>query len=127
MPSWAREVGAVTLFVEDLDAARDFYVRAFDQPVHFSDDDSVVFRVGTLLVNLLRQEAVPELIAPAPMAPADAGVRQQLTVRVDDVDAVCAHLREVGVELVNGPVDRPWGPRTACFRDPAGHLWEIAS
>ncbi|MDQ3782600.1 MAG: VOC family protein, partial [Actinomycetota bacterium] len=28
--------------------------------------------------------------------------------------------------LLNGPVDRPWGVRTASFRDPAGHIWEIA-
>jgi uncharacterized glyoxalase superfamily protein PhnB len=27
---------------------------------------------------------------------------------------------------VNGPVDRPWGRRTAAFADPAGHAWEVA-
>ena len=31
-----------------------------------------------------------------------------------------------GVELLNGPMDRPWGIRTAAFADPAGHIWEIA-
>ncbi len=31
-----------------------------------------------------------------------------------------------GVKLLNGPVDRPWGPRTATFADPAGNIWEIA-
>jgi catechol 2,3-dioxygenase-like lactoylglutathione lyase family enzyme len=31
-----------------------------------------------------------------------------------------------GVELLNGPIDRLWGIRTASFHDPAGHLWEIA-
>jgi uncharacterized glyoxalase superfamily protein PhnB len=30
------------------------------------------------------------------------------------------------VELINGPIDRPWGMRTACFADPDGHVWEIA-
>jgi uncharacterized glyoxalase superfamily protein PhnB len=35
-------------------------------------------------------------------------------------------LKRRGAELVNGPMDRPWGIRTASFRDPAGHLWEIA-
>jgi uncharacterized glyoxalase superfamily protein PhnB len=23
-------------------------------------------------------------------------------------------------------MDRPWGIRTASFRDPGGHIWEIA-
>jgi len=39
----------------------------------------------------------------------------------------CATLKERGVELLNGPMDRPWGPRTASFRDPSGQIWEIAS
>jgi uncharacterized glyoxalase superfamily protein PhnB len=24
-------------------------------------------------------------------------------------------------------MDRPWGIRTASFRDPGGHIWEIAN
>jgi uncharacterized glyoxalase superfamily protein PhnB len=30
------------------------------------------------------------------------------------------------VSLLNGPIDRPWGMRTATFADPDGHIWEIA-
>jgi uncharacterized glyoxalase superfamily protein PhnB len=55
-----------------------------------------------------------------------AGSRVQFTIDVDDVDAMCAELASRGVELLNGPMDRPWGIRTAAFRDPAGHIWEIA-
>jgi uncharacterized glyoxalase superfamily protein PhnB len=39
---------------------------------------------------------------------------------------MCAELASRGVTLLNGPIDRPWGIRTACFQDPAGHIWEIA-
>jgi uncharacterized glyoxalase superfamily protein PhnB len=60
------------------------------------------------------------------VATRDAGARLQLTITVDDVDALCAELSRRGVELLNGPMDRPWGIRTASFRDPAGHIWEIA-
>ena len=31
------------------------------------------------------------------------------------------------VEDREGPMDRPWGIRTASFRDPGGHIWEIAT
>jgi uncharacterized glyoxalase superfamily protein PhnB len=48
------------------------------------------------------------------------------TLAVDDVDAMCAELIGRGVELLNGPMDRPWGIRTASFRDPGGYIWEIA-
>jgi uncharacterized glyoxalase superfamily protein PhnB len=50
----------------------------------------------------------------------------QFTIEVDDVDAMCATLQQRGVELLNGPMDRPWGIRTASFSDPGGHIWEIA-
>jgi uncharacterized glyoxalase superfamily protein PhnB len=49
----------------------------------------------------------------------------QLTIGVDDVDALCERLTARGVTLLNGPMDRPWGIRTASFTDPAGHIWEI--
>ena len=123
---WPGPVSAITLFVEDLSAAKEFYARAFSLRTYFEDEDSAVFRFGTTLINLLRTEAVPELIEPAPVAPADAGSRFQLTLEVDDVDATCAWLAANGIELLNGPVDRPWGVRSASFRDPAGHIWEIA-
>ena len=49
------------------------------------------------------------------------------TIAVDDVDAMCdSRSRARGVEILNGPMDRPWGIRTASFRDPGGHIWEIA-
>jgi catechol 2,3-dioxygenase-like lactoylglutathione lyase family enzyme len=124
---WASGIDAITLFVEDLPTAREFYRRAFGLPIHFEDENSAVFRFGATLVNLLRVEEAPELVAPATVAAPDAGVRYQITVGVDNVDAACSQLRERGVELLNGPVDRPWGIRTASFRDPAGHIWEIAS
>jgi catechol 2,3-dioxygenase-like lactoylglutathione lyase family enzyme len=119
-------VGAITLFVEDLPRSRSFYEDVFGLPVVFEDDASVVFKFGATLVNLLKTEAAQELIEPAAVASRDDGSRFQLTVEVDDVDATCAELAERGVELLNGPMDRPWGVRTASFRDPGGHIWEIA-
>jgi lactoylglutathione lyase len=124
--AWPNGIGAMTLFVEDLGRAKAFYEAAFGLPVTFEDDDSVVFRFGGTLVNLLRTSAAGELVAPANVASPDAGVRCQLTIDVADVDAVCAALAQRGVALLNGPMDRPWGVRTAAFRDPGGHVWEVA-
>lgn len=123
---WPGAISAVTLFVEDLEAARRFYVEVFGLPVFYEDESSAVFKFGETLVNLLKATEAPELIEPAPVASPDAGVRFQFTLGVDDVDAMCDELRRRGVELLNGPIDRPWGIRTASFRDPGGHVWEIA-
>jgi catechol 2,3-dioxygenase-like lactoylglutathione lyase family enzyme len=124
--AWPRGIGAITLFVEDLAEAKRFYQDVFQLPVAFEDDNSTVFKFGDTLVNLLKLSEAPALVAPADVAPRDAGVRFQFTLGVDDVDAMCKELEQRGVELLNGPMDRPWGIRTASFRDPGGHIWEIA-
>lgn len=123
---WPGQIAAITLFFEDLEAARAFYADVFGLPVVFEDEDSTVFRFGGTLINLLRAGEAPDLVAPAPVAPPAAGVRFQFTLGVDDVDAMCEWLSGRGVTLLNGPIDRPWGIRTASFRDPGGHIWEIA-
>jgi catechol 2,3-dioxygenase-like lactoylglutathione lyase family enzyme len=124
--AWPKAIGAITLFVEDLAVARQFYLDVFGLPVMFEDDDSVVFDFGNTLINLLKTSAAPELVEPALVASRDAGSRFQLTINVADVDVTCAELARRGATLLNGPMDRPWGVRTATFMDPAGHIWEIA-
>jgi catechol 2,3-dioxygenase-like lactoylglutathione lyase family enzyme len=124
--SWPGAVGAITLFVPDLDAAKRFYLEVFGLPVKYEDDNSAVFDFGNTIINLLQDSAAHALIAPAPVADPANGSRLQLTIGVDDVDAMCAELTSRGVELLNGPMDRPWGIRTASFTDPGGHIWEVA-
>jgi catechol 2,3-dioxygenase-like lactoylglutathione lyase family enzyme len=126
MSEWPGAIAAITLFQEDLAAAKRFYQEVFALPIVFEDASSAVFKFGDTLVNLLAAEEAPSLIAPAKPGTGDAGTRFQLTLAVDDVDAACKELRAKGVELLNGPMDRPWGIRTASFRDPGGHIWEIA-
>ena len=126
MGSWPGPIDAITLFVEDLAAARTFYAEVFGLPVYFEDENSAVFNFGNAVINLLSITEAPSLIAPAAVASAEAGSRFQFTIGVDDVDAMCADLVARGVTLLNGPMDRPWGIRTASFKDPAGHIWEIA-
>lgn len=113
-------VSAITLFVDDLAAARDWYARAFGLPEYFSDDVSCVFQFGDTLINLLQITEAPELIAPATVGDRDAGARSQFTVEVDDLDAAVVALGVAGIPVLNGPIDRPWGVRTAAFADPIG-------
>jgi catechol 2,3-dioxygenase-like lactoylglutathione lyase family enzyme len=123
---WPGGIAAITLFVEDLDAAKGFYGDVFELPVAYEDENSAVFMFGETMINLLKVSEAPGLVAPAKVASHDAGVRFQFTLAVDDVDATCERLKAHGVELLNGPMDRPWGIRTASFYDPGGHIWEIA-
>ena len=126
MTAWPGPISAVTLFVEDLEVAKRFYRDVFGLPIHYEDEASAVFNFGNTLINLLIAGEARSLIEPAAVAGPGSGARYQFTITVDDVDATCAELTARGAELLNGPMDRPWGIRTASFQDPAGHIWEIA-
>jgi catechol 2,3-dioxygenase-like lactoylglutathione lyase family enzyme len=117
MDSWLTSVDVITLFVDDVERAKAFYFKVFDLSTVYED----------LTINLLKSSEAPELIAPATVAPAASGSRFQFTVQVDNVDETCAELATRGVTLLNGPIDRPWGIRTASFSDPDGHVWEVAN
>lgn len=119
-------VGAITLFVEDPQRSKMFYEEVFGAPAIYEDESSVAFRFDNLIVNLLAQPAAQELIEPGKVGAAVDGARFQLTIWVDDADAICEQLATPGVELLNGPMNREWGMRTASFTDPDGHIWEVA-
>ena len=120
----SRSIRAITLFVEDLQVAKRFYQEVFGLPVIFEDANSAVFEFGSTLVNLLKIEAAAPLVEPASVGDREAGARFQLTVEVDDVDAMCAELTARGraAQRADGPpVGSPnrelHGPRGAHLGD----------
>ena len=123
---WHTGISAITLFVEDLPGTKQFYENVFGLPIFYEDGNSAVFKFENTLINLLKITEADELISPAKVAGQEAGSRFAFTITVGDVDAMCVELAARGVKLLNGPMDRPWGIRTASFMDPAGHIWEIA-
>ena len=119
-------IEVITLFVDDIAEAKAFYRTVFEAGTIYEDAVSQVLDFQGLWVNLLQCEQAPQLVEPLPVAPSAAGSRMLLTIRVADVDTVCDRLKARGIALLNGPVDRPWGRRTAAFADPSGHVWEVA-
>lgn len=119
-------IEVITLFVEDIAEAKAFYRKVFEAEVIYEDAVSQVLKFEGVMVNLLQETQAPQLVEPASVASAKAGSRVLLTIRVADVDTTCHVLESRGVTLLNGPVDRPWGRRTAAFADPSGHVWEVA-
>ena len=119
-------IEAITLFIDNVQRSKDFYSEVFGADVIHEEEAAVVFKFENTLINLLQVKSAPDLIAPAIVADQAAGARYQFTIPVGNVDEVCAQLETRGVKLLNGPMDRPWGSRTASFTDPDGHIWEIA-
>ena len=126
MADFPNAVEVVTLFVDDIAATKAFYQAAFNPHEVYADAVSSVLKFDGLMINLLQSTEAPQLVEPIPVAAARSGARALFTIKVADVDAVHAELQRRGVVFLNGPIDRPWGRRTAAFADPSGHAWEIA-
>jgi len=51
--------------------------------------------------------------------------RTWILVWVGDVDVHFARAAAAGAEIVERPVDKPWGLRRYMARDPEGHVWQF--
>jgi catechol 2,3-dioxygenase-like lactoylglutathione lyase family enzyme len=54
------------------------------------------------------------------------GVLPMIIFRVGDLDAVFEKVRASGAEVLQEPMDQPWGPRDSAFRDPSGNMVRIS-
>jgi catechol 2,3-dioxygenase-like lactoylglutathione lyase family enzyme len=54
------------------------------------------------------------------------GVLAPIVFRAGDVDAAFEKLRASGAEVLQEPIDQPWGPRDCAFRDPSGNMVRIS-
>lgn len=67
-------------------------------------------------------------------SPAEGDALQELLVkgalpmavfRADDLDAAFERVRATGAEVLQEPIDQPWGPKDCAFRDPSGNMVRI--
>lgn len=117
-------IAQVTLVCDDLPAALAFYRDLLGAEELYADDAWIVVRLAGFLVTIVSAGEGARLVSPVELGD-DPGRRALLTVEVGDLDDAADRLAGAGVVLLSEPTARPWGPRTATFADPAGHLWEI--
>jgi predicted enzyme related to lactoylglutathione lyase len=120
--------------VNDVDESIAFYKDALGLDVQ-NDVSSGKYRWVTL-----GSEAQPELgiVLSEPHAgrsPADGDALQELLTKgvlpmlvfsSDDLDATFERVRASGAEVLQEPIDQPWGPRDCAFRDPSGNTVRIS-
>jgi lactoylglutathione lyase len=120
------EVGAIILFVADLARSKAFYRDVLGLDVEFEDDESVGFKIKGLAFIVLRVDRARVQLQGEPTATPRSAATAFLTTFTGDVDALHTDLAERGIDFFQDPADQPWGVRTAYFKDPDGHVWEIA-
>jgi len=120
--------------VSDVDEAVAFYRDGLGLEVR-NDVASGGFRWVTL--GSADQSGV-EIVVSEPHAgrsQADGDAMQELLTKgqlpmlifaTDDLDATFERVRQTGAEVLQEPIDQPWGPRDSAFRDPSGNTVRIA-
>lgn len=119
-----------SLYVDDLARARKFYQRYFDLQVLHADARMCAYAAGdTVLLLFQRREGLTPVEMPHGSIPAHDGDGPLHVAFAIDADALAAwekELAESGVPI-EGRVRWPRGGDSIYFRDPDGHLIELAT
>jgi uncharacterized glyoxalase superfamily protein PhnB len=121
------------LEVNDHEAALAFYQDALGMEVR---QDVAMEDARWLTVGPASQPELGIVLQTAGVArpPEDAQVLRELLAKgslsglvleTDDVDATFERLRASGAEVLQEPIDQPYGPRDCAFRDPSGNQVRI--
>ncbi len=117
----------VTLGVDDLERSRSFYgsLGWRGQTVQ----ETVFFQAGALVVVLWSRSALADDagVQDRPGERGFGGMALAHNVRSRaDVDAVVAAAQSAGAQVTRSPADTFYGGYAGYFRDPDGHVWEVA-
>ena len=125
---WPMEqrVSLITLGVRDLGTARRFYERLGWQGQEV--EETVFFQAGGQAVVLWGRD---ELAADSGIDDdgrcSFGGIALAHNVRsADEVDDVIAQAAGAGAAITRAPAETFYGGYAGCFRDPDGHVWEVA-
>ncbi len=112
----------VIQYVASLGRSMTFYRDVIGLKVRIEGDGYVEFEMDNTKFSLFERSKLPELIG------LDAGKAPcgEIGFIIDDVAAEAERLKELGVEILTGPMDRPWGERTLHISDPDGNVIEFA-
>lgn len=120
-------ISMITLGVRDLAAAIDFYQNGLGFPRMDSPPEVAFFTLNGSWLGLFGREALAADAQVSAEGSGFAGFALAHNVASEgEVDAVVAQALAAGATLVKAPQPVFWGGYSAYFKDPDGHLWEIA-
>jgi catechol 2,3-dioxygenase-like lactoylglutathione lyase family enzyme len=118
------------LYVDDLDRAAAFYAELFELAPLYADERLCAFAVGTSVLLLFRRGAsLATMTMPGGTIPPHDGsgpVHVAFAIAAEELAPWEVRLRDRGI-TVEGRTDWRRGGRSIYFRDPDGHLLELAT
>lgn len=126
--SLSPRLSLLTLGVTDLARARSFYEKAFGWTASSaSQEDVVFFKTDGAIVALFPRHLLAQDAGVPAYGEGFSGATYAFNVaEKSEVGKVVYRAEAAGAKITKPPQDAFWGGHTAYFRDPEGHLWEIA-
>ncbi len=125
-----QRISLVTLGVEDLDRAREFYERLGWRRSIEDAPGIVFFQAGGIVFSLYPREDLARDANIAPEAGGGTGVGSVAlahnTRTREEVGTVMAEAEAAGATILKPAEDAFWGGYSGYFADPDGHPWEVA-
>lgn len=123
-----QRLSLVGLGVRDLERAKRFYVDGLGwRPSSASTDQICFIQLGGIALALYSWDALAEEAGLEAEGSGFRGVTLAHNARSrEDVDAVLELAEKAGAEITKPAEDVFWGGYSGYFRDPEGHLWEVA-
>lgn len=117
----------ITLGVKDLQKSIEFYQKGLGFPRHGDDESVAFFSLNGTWLGLYGRDALAE---DAQVSSEGSGFNS-FTIAHNleseaEVDAVFQEAVAAGAEPVKTPQKVFWGGYSGYFKDPDGHLWELA-
>lgn len=120
-------ISMITLGVRDLAAAVRFYEQGLGFPRMDSPPDVAFFTLNGTWLGLYGREALADDATVSSEGEGFESFALAHNVSSEkEVDAVVAQAIEAGAILVKKPQKVFWGGYSGYFKDPDGHLWEVA-
>ena len=120
-------ISMVALGVADLDMSIRFYRDGLALPMMDSPPGVAFFNLNGSWLGLARRDALAADATVSPEGNGYAGFNLAHNVASEqEVDDVVRQAVAAGGGLVKSPQKAPWGGYHGYFKDPDGHLWEVA-
>ena len=120
-------ISMITLGVRNLPAAVKFYEEGLGFPRMESPPEIAFFTLNGSWLSLYSREALAEDATVSSQGSGFEGFTISHNVSSEsEVDAVLMQAREAGATLVKPAQKVFWGGYSGYFKDPDGHLWEVA-
>jgi uncharacterized protein len=120
-----QRLSLVTLGVADLARSRRFYEALGWRGQEV--EETVFFQAGGLAVVLWGRSKLAADAGVEDHGAAFGGIVLAHNVRsADEVDAVISAAADAGGDVTRSPAATFYGGYAGCFRDPDGHVWEVA-